>query len=175
MATSAGLTPPHGQIPWVRDYTVPPVVVKTEIRDDYEGSYTAYIYSDGHVETSPAGRPTFKEDAQRKLLAQRAIADAPRFLKIARGSEAQSERPQLQADNRRAANTRVVAPAFHDTLAGQAAVTATLAASPAYRRSLVNSIDLGGKVVGPRAGKRPEYGGDLMVDDNGVNPPTGLR
>lgn len=175
MATSDGLAPPYSQVPWSRDYRVTPILVKTETRNDYEGDYKAYVYSDGHVETDPPGRPLFKEDAQRTLLAQHAVADSPRFLKIARAAEAQSERPHLQADNRHASNTRVMAPAFHDSLAGLAAVTATFTASPTYRAAVVSQIDLGGRVVGTRAGKRPEYGGEIAVDQHEMNQPTGLR
>lgn len=175
MATADGLAPPYEQLPWLRDYLVAPVLIKTETRNDYEGEYTAYVFSDGHVETSPPDRPRFKEDAQRRLLADRAVADSPGFLKLARGAEAQGARPALQADNRHASNTRVMAPAFHDTLAGLAAVTATFETSPAYREAVVGSIDLGGLVVGERAGKRPEYGGMIAVDDLAIEPPTGLR
>lgn len=175
MATADGLAPPYSQFPWLRDYLVIPVLVKTETRNDYEGDYTAYLYSDGHIETAPVGRPLFKEDAQRRQLAQQAVADAPRFLKIARGSEAQSARPHLQADNRHAANTRVGAPAFHDSIAGLSAVTSTFTASSTYRVAVVSQIDLGGIVVGPRAGKRPEYGGLVEIDEVEMNQPTGLR
>lgn len=170
-----GLAPPYLQLPWLRDYLVTPVLIKTEIRNDYVGDYTAYVFSDGHVETDPVGRPSFKEDAQRQLLGERAVADSPRFLKVARAAEAQGERPALQADNRHASNTRVVAPAFHDSLAGLAAVTSTLTASPAYRAAVIGSVDLGGLVVGARAGKRPEYGGVITTDDLALVPPTGLR
>jgi hypothetical protein len=175
MATADGLAPPYGQFPWLRDYHVAPVLIKTEIRNDYIGDYTAYIYSDNHVETDPVGRPKFKEDAQRVLLAQQAVANAPAFLKIARGSEAQPDRPALQADARHASNARVMAPAFHDSLEGLSAVTATFASSLAYRKALVSQVDLGGKVVGDRAGVRPEYGLDLVVDPLAINQPTGMR
>lgn len=175
MTTADGLAPPYSQFPWLRDYLVIPTLIKTETRNDYEGDYKAYVYSDGHVETDPPGRPLFKEDAQRRQLAQRAVADAPRFLKTARAAEAQSERPHLQAENRHAANTRVSEPAFHDSLAGLAAVTATFTSSPIYRRAVISQADLGGVVVGPRAGKRPEYGGVIEVDALAMNQPTGLR
>lgn len=173
--TADGLSPPYGQAPWIRDYTVLPVLVQTGIRTDYEGNYKAYVYSDGHVETDPPGRPLFKEDAQRRLLAQKAVADAPAFLKIARAAEAQAARPQLQADNRHAANTRVMAPAFHDSLAGLSAATDTFASSPTYRASVINQIDLGGVVVGDRAGQRPEYGGVITLDELELAQPSGLR
>lgn len=32
---------------------------------DYVGTYTRYVYDNGHVETDPVGRPIFREDAQR--------------------------------------------------------------------------------------------------------------
>ena len=35
------------------------------IETDYLGTYTRYVYDNGHVETDPAGRPIFREDAQR--------------------------------------------------------------------------------------------------------------
>ena len=175
MPTVDGLAPPYSQFPWLRDYLIVPVLVKTETRNDYEGDYKAYLYSDGHIETDPPGRPLFKEDAQRRLLGQRAVADAPRFLKTARASEAQAERPHLQADNRHAANARVMAPAFHDSLAGLSAVTSTFTASPLYRAAVVGQVDLGGVVVGDRADQRPEYGGHIAIDSLEVNQPTGLR
>jgi len=175
MPSPDGLAPPHGQIPWLRDYLIPPVLIKTEVRNDYLGAYTAYIYSDNHVETDPAGRPKFKEDAQRQLLAQQAISNAPQFLKNARGAESQPERPALQADGRHAANTRAMTPAFADSLAGLSAVTATFTASKTYRQAVVGQIDLGGLVVGDRAGTRPEYGEEPIVDPLEVHQPTGLR
>lgn len=39
---------------------------RTEIRTDELGSYTAYIFDDGHVETDPPGRPLYRVDLQRK-------------------------------------------------------------------------------------------------------------
>jgi hypothetical protein len=175
MATPDGLAPPYSQFPWLRDYLIPPVLIKTETRNDYIGAYTAYVYSDNHVETDPPARPKFKEDAQRQLLAQQAVANAPKFLKIARAAEAQPDRPALQADGRHAANTRVVSPAFADSLAGLSAVTATFASSATYRQSVVSRIDLGGFVQGDRAGIRPEYGPEITVDTLEINQPTGLR
>jgi hypothetical protein len=35
------------------------------IETDYLGTYTRYVYDNGHVETDPVGRPVFREDAQR--------------------------------------------------------------------------------------------------------------
>lgn len=170
-----GLAPPYGQSPWLRDYLVPPVLIRTEVRNDYIGEYTAYVYSDNHVETDPPGRPRFKEDAQRALLAKQAMAGPAAFLKIARGSESTPERPHLQADSRHAANARVISPAFHDSLTGLSSVTELFASSPTFRQAVVSQIDLGGTVVGERAGKRPEYGGDPVVDPLEEIQPTGLR
>ncbi len=170
-----GLAPPYNQSPWVRDYTVPPVLIRTETRNDAVGNYSASIYSDGHVETDPVGRPIYKEDLQRITLAAQAVNNGPGFLKIARNAEAQPERPQLQADGRHASNSRVMCPAFYDTLATTAGLTDTFTASPAYRETLVGSVDLGGMVVGARAGMRPEYGGVLVIDEDEMNDPTGLR
>lgn len=175
MPSPDGLAPPYSQSPWLRDYLIPPVLIKTETRNDYLGAYTAYVYSDNHVETDPPARPRFKEDAQRQLLGQQAVANAPAFLKIARGAESQPARPALQADGRHASNTRVVAPAFADSLAGMSAVTATFTASKVYRQSVVSQIDLGGVVVGGRAGLRPEYGRPITVDSLEIIQPTGLR
>ncbi|MFA6132476.1 MAG: hypothetical protein WC869_00515 [Phycisphaerae bacterium] len=175
MATADGLAPPYDQFPWLHDYLVDPVLIKTEIRNDYIGQFTAYVYSDNHVETDPPGRPLFKEDAQRQLLGQKAVANAPAFLKIARGAESQPDRPALQADGRHASNTRVMAPAFADSIAGLSAVTATFTSSKTYRESLVSQVDLGGVVVGDRAGTRPEFGGEIQIDELELNQPTGLR
>lgn len=175
MATPDGLAPPHSQFPWLRDYLIPPVLIKTEVRTDYLGEYTAYVYSDNHVETDPVARPKFKEDAQRQLLAQQAVSNAPAFLKIARGAESQPDRPALQADGRHASNARVMAPAFFDSLAGLSAVTSTFTASATYRQSVVSQIDLGGVVVGINAGQRPEYGRPITIDEHEMFQPTGLR
>ena len=41
-------------------------IVKTETKSDYVGTYTAYTYTDGHVETNPVSRPKYKEDVQLK-------------------------------------------------------------------------------------------------------------
>lgn len=40
-------------------------IVSTTTETDYLGSYVRYVYDNGHVETDPAGRPVFREDAQR--------------------------------------------------------------------------------------------------------------
>jgi hypothetical protein len=49
-----------------------PVVRKRETRTDAAGTYVAYTYADGHIETEPPGRPLYPEDIQRQRRRQAA-------------------------------------------------------------------------------------------------------
>ncbi len=40
-------------------------LISKTIETDYVGTYTRYVYDNGHIETDPVGRPIFREDAQR--------------------------------------------------------------------------------------------------------------
>ena len=99
--------------------------MKSETRTDFVGTYTAYLFADGHVETDPPGRPQSREDAQRERRRQLATADPRR---------------QLQAA---APLDRVLQP-FQRTSAALAEIATTVQAVKPARDELLTTVDLGG-------------------------------
>ena len=150
--------------------------VRKETRTDYQGSYTAYIYADGHVETDPPGRPKSREDVQRERLAAAAGDRALRLLE-AQQAELGVTGVVLPTDVRRAnrglASLRVLTGPYHETLAALGQVSPTLRAPEGQATLLRETIDIGGLVVGDRAGDRPEY--DTLAGSSDLPSPGSVR
>lgn len=150
--------------------------LREEIRTDYAGSYTAYLYADGHVETDPPGRPTSREDSQRERLATAAGDRAQRLLE-AQQAELGVAGVTLPTNIRRAsrglASLRVLTGPYHETLAALGQLAPTLRAPEGQAALLRESIDIGGLVVGDRAGERPEY--DTLSGSPDVPSPGSVR
>lgn len=155
MAT--GFAPDYGQLPWLTAYTSPPTLVSTETRTDAVGSYTAYVYSDGHIETDPAGRPTYKEDLQRQLASQLAKSNAGQYLQAA-STAGVSQPTRVSFDLQASSGLRAVAPAYCEFLSAASDFASTVGTSPARRAEVLGTVDLGGELTGSNAGQRPEYG-----------------
>ena len=170
MASHYDLLPAGYERAHLRDYSVPPVALRTEIRTDASGSYTAIVFDDGHIETDPPGRPLFKEDLRRKALSDAALANGASFLRAANAAG-----DSTSADRQAAASGRAIAPGFHDTLAALAELATTFTSTPAMRKFLIGNVDLGGPVQGANAGKQPEYGAGIRVDSTAMLPPTAVR
>jgi hypothetical protein len=117
--------------------------MKTTTKTDYIGTYTEYLYDDGHIETDPPGRPTSKEDVIRQRKAE---------LYKTRTSRT------LAADLAGGASVlRTTTKTYHETLNVLAEQMTTLSTPPAVRRTIINNVSLGGPLVGPAAGTRQEY------------------
>jgi len=153
--------------------------VRQENRTDFLGAYTAYVYADGHVETDPPGRPVSKEDVQRQRRAAVAREDARRLLAADRAKQGRGGVPlQVQAEQGLAVTLRPMTQQYHETL-NIAMQLAELYRTPSeVAKTLVETIDLGGPVVGPNAGKRPEFGEDPGLPgaaEDLTNQPTRTR
>ncbi len=150
-------------------------LVSKETRTDIAGTYTAYIYADGHVETDPPGRPLSKEDLQRQRKAQVATDRAKKMIAAERakfGALGDSIPNQTLRDNLTAVSSKIVLEPFHKFLHAVAQVsdTATVPQTDGgHVDRLLTSVPLGGRVVGDHARQRPEYappGVDSPADPN---------
>lgn len=152
-----------------------PTLISKETRTDIAGTYTAYIYADGHVETDPPGRPLSKEDLQRQRKAQVATDRAKRMIAAERakfGVLGDSIPNQTLRDNATAVSSKIVLEPFHKFLHAVSEIsdTATVPQTAGgHVDRLITTVPLGGKVVGDRARTRPEYsvpGSDSPPDPN---------
>ena len=135
-----------------------PTVVKTQTLSDAAGLYTAYTYSDGHVQTSPPNRPVSKEDLQRQVRDQLAQANATAALTNDR-SRFTKTTAQLAAPN-----AQQIARAEFDVVAG-GLVTAPLSnainnfskfsgsatSTESHETQLISTVPLGGSLNDPTA------------------------
>lgn len=129
---------------------------RTETRTDVQGSYTVYVYSDGHEETDPAGRPVSLEDLQRKRLAEHATTNALSAVESAVAGAAGTSDASIR-QNRPAATLRALTAPFHVGLELAQMVPRTMGITRAQREDMLSSFDLGGPVVGDNAGAGVEY------------------
>jgi hypothetical protein len=134
-------------------------MIKTEPRTDYAGSYIAYIYSDGHTETDPPGRPMSREDVQRQRLQEvsrlkaREMAQAQR----SRHGVVSSIAPAVTRETGHSIVPRVLVQSFHETLDAIAALAPTARTNEGMLAEASGRYALGGELVGDRAGTREEY------------------
>lgn len=131
-----------------------PVLVET--RTDAKGAYTAYVYADGHVETSPVGRPLSREDLQRQRFADFSTTNALEAVESSKAGRTGGS-PSAVRQSHPVASLRALVPTFHEGLAAVQLVPKTMNMTQSQREALVNTYDLGGRVVGPNAGARVEY------------------
>ena len=129
----------------------------TEVRTDVKGTYTAYLYADGHVETDPPGRPVSREDLQRQRLADFATTNALESVEASKAGRTGGSASAVR-QSRPAATLRALVPTFMEGLASAQLIPKTMVMSEAQRTELLNTFDLGGRVVGLKAGARVEYG-----------------
>lgn len=134
------------------------IPIATETRTDAKGSYTAYIYADGHTETNPPGRPLSKQDLQRQRFADFATTNALEAVESAQAGRTGGSQAAVR-QSRPVASLRALTPSFHEGLALVQLVPKTMCMSPAQREDLLTNYDLGGRVIGPKAGERVEYAG----------------
>jgi len=148
---------------------------RKETRVDYIGPYTAYIYADGHIETEPPQRPMSKEDVQRT---RRVSATQKRAVAMLAAERAKIG---LTSANTPAAIIRLNADSVtgriffdqYQALLHRISVTACSASSfQGYAKTLLNTVSLGGRVVGRMAGYRPEYDvpSTPVVEDETIVP-----
>jgi hypothetical protein len=129
-----------------------------EIRTDAVGEYVAYIYADGHTETEPPGRPLSREDVQRQRLTDFARRQAKRALQASQSAKTTgSPKQSIVRENRVTMAPRVLNENFAMTLSTLQVMAQTLQAPEDQRENLIRNADLGGDVVGDRAGARQEY------------------
>jgi hypothetical protein len=89
--------------------------VSKETRTDFVGTYTAYIYPDGHTETDPPGRPMTREDVQRQRLRQ-ASTDQARKIMAASQVGTSSDTLSTRREKRLTAIPQTLTQEFHDTM-----------------------------------------------------------
>jgi hypothetical protein len=131
-------------------------LIRSETRTDFIGSYTAYIYSDGHVETEPAGRPIFKEDYQRQRAIALSQSDASNSIAAAKIAATTTS----QASTRELTGFIATAGIFDDLRQTQTTLATLLTASTASdddKATLLSQVPAGGDVVGPRAATSPSF------------------
>jgi hypothetical protein len=139
-----------------------PTIVSTETATDVAGTYTAYTYSDGHVETDPPGRPFSKEDLQRQRLAQAAQQQAQQMLSatLAKlGVPSAPASPAVQRQNQGTVSSTVLIGTYHDYLDAAEQIAGTASAPPQSGSpldQLLTSFGLGGPAQTPAS--RPEFG-----------------
>lgn len=130
-----------------------------ETRTDYAGTYTAYIYADGHVETDPPGRPLFREDVQRQRRKEYALRQATRVLEVERAKAGVRQLPNaIERANETAVSGRALNEGLRATLEAFATVAGTIGTPRSQALELINNFDVGGPLVGDAAGTEPEYG-----------------
>jgi hypothetical protein len=133
-------------------------IIKQEFRTDAAGMYIAYVYDDGHTETDPIGRPLSKEDLQRKMRDDEALARAKSTLVNERarvtGRGALGSSPNAQQIAR--AEFDIIAGGlltrdFNDMVRKLSEFAPTATATSAQVDTVVGTVSLGGEVVGGNA------------------------
>lgn len=121
-------------------------LIRTETRTDFLGEYTAYIYSDGHVETDPNDRPVSKEDYQRRRANSLAAADTATAVTSARIANA-TGRDHLNRDQAASSATAGLLDEVRKTLKAVGTLIETTAAPVDQVQSLIETVPLGGTLV----------------------------
>lgn len=156
---------------------MPERFLREEIRTDYRGAYTAYLYADGHVETDPPGRPISKEDWQRHRLNQATAEKVARMTTAARTAAGARGIPMpsdIKQAERSVPTLRALTQGFHDTLNAASVLAQTARTPMEMRHSLVASFDLGGPAGGPVEYNEEEaYPGP--VNKQAATPPAFIR
>lgn len=138
--------------------------MSTEVRSDYVGNYTAYLYADGHVETDPPGRPLAKEDVRRQRLREASRQLSQKLLqaqrtRVSRGSDTPAA---IRRENSAAVTSRTLTSYFHETVDALSSTGRMARAPGGQLEQLSKAVSLGGEVVGTRKGERPEYSNDVL-------------
>lgn len=136
--------------------------IRVETRTDYVGTYTAYIYADGHVETDPANRPQNREDAQRNRRKEYARKYGRRVMEVERtreGVSTVSTPHHVRRESTLGVTARTFNEPFHHTLEAFANVANTLRAPVGSIRSLISTADIGGPLVSEEPYEDPENTG----------------
>lgn len=129
---------------------------------DIAGSYVAYTYADGHVETDPPNRPKFKEDLQRDRKIEVAKTRASAIL-AAEGSWNSAGFPSsVLRENTNIVTGSVLIRPYLEQLRKLADISETTTAAKGQIRSLLRMVPIGGKITGDNAGKQPEFVQDLL-------------
>lgn len=129
---------------------------------DIAGSYVAYTFADGHVETDPPGRPLFKEDLQRN---RRIEVSKTRSLAIlaAEKTKGSSLLPSsILRNNADVVNGSVLIMPYLQQIQKISNIAETSTAAAGQVTSLLQTVPIGGKVIGDNAGAAPEYNQGLL-------------
>lgn len=140
--------------------------IKVERATDYLGNYVAYTYADGHVETDPPGRPQFKEDAQRNRKIEVARERATAILAAERSKFGTGEIPlpgNILRENANIVSGQLLIRPYLDQLRKLQNVAETSSAPRGQALNLINTVPIGGKVVGDNAGLQPEFNEDTLT------------
>jgi hypothetical protein len=121
-------------------------ILRVETRTDFLGEYTAYVYSDGHIETSPADRPVYKEDYQRKRAIELSQQNARTAMAAARTARA-TGRGHLNREQVGASATAAMLDSMRSTLTILNEVVASSTSNPSALNVLVTTVDIGGALV----------------------------
>lgn len=127
------------------------ILLRVEERTDFLGTYVAYVYGDGRVETDPPDRPVSKEDYQRRRaleLSQRDTAAAIAAVRLSKSTG----RANLNRDQAGSSATASALDEMRRSLqiAGMLVEASTMPET--LKDQLLVQVDLGGRVIGPNAG-----------------------
>lgn len=142
--------------------------IRKETRTDFVGSYTAYIYADGHVETDPINRPQSREDVQRARRGQAAArSQAQRQLEAERSNEGVPS-TSVARDLALATSSRSLTEPYHAAIEALTNAADTVASQPQQLSAVVGSFDLGGTLeTSPK-----EYGPAVPLREDGTGQPV---
>lgn len=144
-------------------------IVRQETRQDAAGSYIAYVYADGHVETDPAGRPLTKEDLQRQRRTEIAQAQTLQALAADRARFGIVLEPNaVQRDKAVTVSAKVATKDYSTFLHAVSELSGT-STTPAMKGGPVDqaltSVSIGGDVVGAPKYRAPS---DLGKADQSI-------
>jgi len=132
---------------------------KKETRQDYVGTYTAYLYADGHIETEPPNRPQSKEDVQRKrrvaMTKQKAVAMLA--AERARLGTSSSTPASVVQQNATVTPGTVFYAQYNALLHKISQLSGTATSFMDQVGSLLYTVGLGGYIIGDKAGVLPEF------------------
>lgn len=122
-------------------------VLRIDERTDFLGTYVAYTYTDGHVETDPPDRPVYKEDYQRQRsveLAQQNTSAAIAAARLARTTG----KAGLNREQAAASATADLLDNMRQTLQTLGTLIQASVTPEGIRDTLVSSVDMGGPLIG---------------------------
>jgi hypothetical protein len=137
------------------------LIKSKETRRDYLGTYIAYIYLDGHVETSPPYRPKSKEDVQRARRVGKTREDATTVLSAERSRL--NVNTGIQQEGLSVVAGLVFYPELKKRLHQIGVISPSTTSYISETASLLQTVGLGGYVVGNRANRDKEYGLDIQA------------